>query len=63
MTDQPSAATPMNAAAIPLNRVTASTPINTGGGVNRPSSSPDGRTILSVDLGRTSTKTCVSREP
>ncbi|MFK0733317.1 MAG: ParM/StbA family protein [Gloeotrichia echinulata GP01] len=62
MTDQPSAATPMNAAAIPLNRVTASTPINTGG-VNRPSSGPDGRTILSVDLGRTSTKTCVSREP
>ena len=29
MTDQPSAATPMNAAAIPLNRVSASTPINT----------------------------------
>ncbi|MCF4969206.1 ParM/StbA family protein [Nostoc sp. CMAA1605] len=61
MTDQPSAATPMNAAAIPLNRVSASTPIN--------STTPPkptngvGKAILSVDLGRTSTKTCVSREP
>ncbi|BAY82483.1 hypothetical protein NIES267_19630 [Calothrix parasitica NIES-267] len=62
MTDQPSAATPMNAAAIPMNRVTASTPINTtpkltntGGGGSK--------NILSVDLGRTSTKTTVSREP
>jgi len=63
MTDQPSAATPMNAAAIPMNRVSASTPINSintpkpGGGIS------SGKTILSVDLGRTSTKTCVSREP
>ncbi|MEO1373047.1 MAG: ParM/StbA family protein [Cyanobacteria bacterium J06635_10] len=62
MTDQPSAATPMNAAAIPMNRVTASTPINTtpkitntGGGGSK--------NLLSVDLGRTSTKTSVSREP
>ncbi len=62
MTDQPSAATPMNAAAIPMNRVTASTPINTtpkltntGGGGSK--------NILSVNLGRTSTKTTVSREP
>lgn len=63
MTDQPSAATPMNAAAIPMNRdrVSASTPINAappqavGGG--------SGKKILSVDLGRTSTKTCISREP
>ncbi|BAZ23457.1 hypothetical protein NIES4073_43450 [Kalymmatonema gypsitolerans NIES-4073] len=63
MTDQPSAATPMNAAAIPMNRdrVSASTPINAappqavGGGA--------GKKILSVDLGRTSTKTCISREP
>ena len=61
MTDQPSAATPMNAAAIPMNRVPAANPINAaapkhmnGGG---------GKNILSVDLGRTSTKTCVSREP
>ncbi|MDJ0800541.1 MAG: chromosome segregation protein ParM, partial [Calothrix sp. MO_167.B12] len=58
MTDQPSAATPMNAAAIPMNRVPAANPINAapkplaGGGKN----------ILSVDLGRTSTKTCVSRD-
>jgi plasmid segregation protein ParM len=61
MTDQPSAATPMNAAAIPLNRVSASTPINTATSVK-----PNGgssKSILSVDLGRTSTKTCVSREP
>ncbi|MBE9052668.1 ParM/StbA family protein [Nostocales cyanobacterium LEGE 11386] len=60
MTDQPSAATPMNAAAIPLNRVSASTPINTP--TNRPNVGSS-KTILSVDLGRTSTKTCVSREP
>jgi plasmid segregation protein ParM len=61
MTDQPSAATPMNAAAIPLNRVSASTPMNAA-----PAAKPTGgssKSILSVDLGRTSTKTCVSREP
>lgn len=62
MTEQPSAATPMNAAAIPMNRVSASTPMNTS--VNRPPApAPGGKAILSVDLGRTSTKTCVSREP
>jgi plasmid segregation protein ParM len=60
MTDQPSAANPMNAAAIPMNRVTASTPINVN--VNKPAGI-SGKNILSVDLGRTSTKTCVSREP
>ena len=60
MRDQPSAATPMNTAAIPMNRVPAANPINAatpkhlnGGG---------GKSILSVDLGRTSTKTCVSRD-
>ncbi len=62
MTDQPSAATPMNAAAIPLNRVTASTPINTSN-LNKLPNSSGGKAILSVDLGRTSTKTCVTREP
>lgn len=62
MTDQPSAATPMNAAAIPLNRVSASTPMNANPGTNRPNVG-SGKTILSVDLGRTSTKTCISREP
>ncbi|MEA5502874.1 ParM/StbA family protein [Halotia wernerae UHCC 0503] len=61
MTDQPSAATPMNAAAIPLNRVSASTPINATG-IKQPSSGSS-KAILSVDLGRTSTKTCVTREP
>jgi len=61
MTDQPSAATPMNAAAIPLNRVSASTPINTTG-IKQPSNGSS-KAILSVDLGRTSTKTCVTREP
>jgi len=67
MTDQPSAATPMNAAAIPMNRVTASTPINTTPKLTHPSGTNPGggggKNILSVDLGRTSTKTTVSREP
>ncbi|MBO3461902.1 ParM/StbA family protein [Aetokthonos hydrillicola Thurmond2011] len=62
MTDQPSAATPMNAAAIPMNRVSASTPINANP-VTPNVSTTTGKKILSVDLGRTSTKTCVSREP
>ncbi len=61
MTDQPSAASPMNAAAIPMNRVSASTPINTT--PTQPTGMSSGKKILSVDLGRTSTKTCVSREP
>lgn len=61
MTDQPSAATPINAAAIPMNRVSASTPINA---TTTPKPSTfSGKAILSVDLGRTSTKTCVTREP
>jgi plasmid segregation protein ParM len=60
MTDQPSAATPMNAAAIPMNRVSASTPLNA---TTTKTNGISGKTILSVDLGRTSTKTCVSREP
>ncbi|NJL78539.1 MAG: ParM/StbA family protein [Richelia sp. RM2_1_2] len=62
MTDQPSAATPMNAAAIPMNRITASTPINTTTKLNNPPN-PGSKNLLSVDLGRTSTKTSVSREP
>ncbi len=62
MTDQPSAATPMNAAAIPMNRVTASTPISTTPKLTN-TSSGGSKNILSVDLGRTSTKTTVSREP
>ncbi|BAY26036.1 hypothetical protein NIES2100_58470 [Calothrix sp. NIES-2100] len=61
MTDQPSAATPINAAAIPMNRVSASTPLNA---TTTPKPTTfSGKAILSVDLGRTSTKTCVSREP
>ncbi len=65
MTDQPSAATPMNAAAIPMNRVSASTPMNTVGNTSIPKANGNvtGKTILSVDLGRTSTKTSISREP
>ncbi len=60
MTDQPSAATPMNAAAIPMNRMpAAATPINA---VPKPMGGA-GKNLLSVDLGRTSTKTCVSRDP
>ncbi|MFM7367171.1 MAG: chromosome segregation protein ParM, partial [Sphaerospermopsis kisseleviana] len=54
MTDQPPVANPMNAAAIPMNRV-ASAPINNN--VNKPASISV-KNILSVDLGRTSTKTC-----
>jgi plasmid segregation protein ParM len=61
MTDQPTAATPMNAAAIPMNRVSASTPINATPVV--PNNSATGKKILSVDLGRTSTKACITREP
>ncbi|KAB8333149.1 ParM/StbA family protein [Scytonema tolypothrichoides VB-61278] len=60
MTDQPSAATPMNAAAIPMNRVSASTPINAA--PPQPVAGVSGKKILSIDLGRTSTKTCISRE-
>ncbi|NMG22883.1 ParM/StbA family protein [Brasilonema bromeliae] len=60
MTDQPSAATPMNAAAIPMNRVSASTPINAA--PPQPLAGIPGKKILSIDLGRTSTKTCISRE-
>lgn len=62
MTDQPSAATPMNAAAIPMNRITASTPINTTPKLTN-TNSGGSKNLLSVDLGRTSTKTTVSREP
>ncbi|MBD2691040.1 ParM/StbA family protein [Anabaena catenula] len=62
MTDQPPVANPMNAAAIPMNRV-ASTPLNNNPNANKLPSSSSGKNILSVDLGRTSTKTCVSREP
>jgi len=62
MTDQPSAATPMNAAAIPMNRVSASTPINTAAPKPISTGAGGGKNILSVDLGRTSTKTCVSRD-
>ncbi|MBW4596737.1 MAG: ParM/StbA family protein [Brasilonema angustatum HA4187-MV1] len=60
MTDQPSAATPMNAAAIPMNRVSAATPINAA--PPQPVAGVPGKKILSIDLGRTSTKTCISRE-
>ncbi|MFM7363794.1 MAG: ParM/StbA family protein [Cuspidothrix sp.] len=71
MTDQPSAANPMNAAAISMNRTPAvgtglaATPINsakTTNAVGKTTFSMD-LAILSVDLGRTSTKTCVSRDP
>ncbi|MEA5595350.1 ParM/StbA family protein [Rivularia sp. UHCC 0363] len=62
MTDQPSAATPMNAAAIPMNRITASTPINATPKLTN-TTNGGSKNILSVDLGRTSTKTTVSREP
>jgi plasmid segregation protein ParM len=58
MTGPQSAATPINAAAIPMNNVrpaAAPNPVKT--------SSNTKKSILSVDLGRTSTKTCVTRQP
>src|ERR687886_690365 len=65
MTVQQSAATPMNSAATPMN--SASTPINTPKAAttaaNTRQTTNVAKSILSVDLGRTSTKTCVSREP
>ncbi len=66
MTVQQSASTPMNSASTPMN--SASTPINSVNSATTPLNNkvttPNQRkSILSVDLGRTSTKTCVSREP
>ncbi|MEW6498217.1 MAG: chromosome segregation protein ParM, partial [Cyanobacteriota bacterium] len=58
MTVQPSAATPMNSAATPINSVKPATTT-----VNTRSATGVTKSIISVDLGRTSTKTCVSREP
>lgn len=58
MTGPQSAATPVNAAAIPMNNVrpaAAPSPVKT--------TSHAKKSILSVDLGRTSTKTCVTRQP
>lgn len=61
MTEQPPVANPINAAAIPMNKITATpSPINNN--QNKPVGG-SGKNILSVDLGRTSTKTCISREP
>jgi len=54
-----SASTPMNSASTPINSVnSATTPLN-----NKVTTPNQRKSILSVDLGRTSTKTCVSREP
>src|SRR5919202_3283523 len=72
MTVQQSAATPMNSASTPMNSAStpmnsASTPMNSPKSATTPANSRPptnrGKSILSVDLGRTSTKTCVSREP
>jgi plasmid segregation protein ParM len=49
----------MNSASTPINSVnSATTPLN-----NKVTTPNQRKSILSVDLGRTSTKTCVSREP
>jgi plasmid segregation protein ParM len=72
MTVQPSAATPMNSASTPMNSAStpmnsASTPMNnvkpssTAANTRQPTN--QSKSILSVDLGRTSTKTCVTRDP
>ena len=58
MIDKLSANTSMNAAAIPINRVSSANSINS---VPKAINSL-GKNILSIDLGRTSTKTCISRE-
>ena len=72
MTVQPSAATPMNSAATPMNSAatpmnSAATPMNSVKSATTPmNTKPTNnlmKSIVSVDLGRTSTKTCVSREP
>jgi plasmid segregation protein ParM len=66
-TDQQSAASPMNAAATPMNA--ASIPLNsvksttTSAANAKLTPNPTSKSILSVDLGRTSTKTCVTRDP
>ncbi|TAE61882.1 MAG: ParM/StbA family protein [Nostocales cyanobacterium] len=61
MTEQPPVANPINAAAIPMNKITATpSPINNN--QNKPAGG-SGKNILSVDLGRTSTKTCIGRDP
>ena len=58
MTVPQSAATPMNSAAVPMNNTkSATTPTTTKQATNMSNS------ILSVDLGRTSTKACASRDP
>ena len=58
MTVPQSAATPMNSAAVPMNSAkTTNTTTNT-----KPATSVS-KSILSVDLGRTSTKACASRDP
>jgi plasmid segregation protein ParM len=60
-----SAATPMNSASTPMN--SASTPMNSVKSATTPTTTRptinQAKSILSVDLGRTSTKTCVSRDP
>ncbi len=72
MTVQQSAATPMNSAATPMNSAStpmnsASTPMNSVKSATTPTTTRptinQAKSILSVDLGRTSTKTCVSRDP
>lgn len=72
MTVQQSAATPMNSAATPMNSAStpmnsASTPMNSVKSATTPTTTRStinqAKSILSVDLGRTSTKTCVSRDP
>ncbi|MEB3178883.1 MAG: ParM/StbA family protein [Nostocaceae cyanobacterium] len=66
-TDQQPAASPMNAAATPMNA--ASIPLNsvkstmTSAANAKLTPSSTSRPILSIDLGRTSTKTCVTRDP
>ncbi len=62
MTEPTPAANPINLAAVPMNSGISKQTVSSIGLTHKPTSS-SGKNILSVDLGRTSTKTCVSREP
>ncbi len=59
MTVPQSAATPMNSAAVPMNSTKSATNATT----TKQQATNLTKSILSVDLGRTSTKACASRDP
>jgi plasmid segregation protein ParM len=62
MTEPTPVANPINLAAVPMNSGISKPTVSSISPTHKPTSI-SGKNILSVDLGRTSTKTCVSREP